>query len=234
MQKIRSLLAVLCIAFLGAPALSWAQQITCQSRDYQQEFCATGGPIANAWMVVQRSQSPCIQGQTWGFQGNGIWVTQGCEADFGFQTVAGPPGGVFPGGPGGTTVTCESRNYQQQFCPTGRRISGASVANQRSSAACIQGQTWGYQGSDIWVTNGCAADFNVQGGGGFPVLPVNGNIVCESRNYQQAFCSTNRPISGAWLIAQRSRSACIQGRTWGYDSSGIWVTQGCEGEFGVE
>jgi hypothetical protein len=59
-------------------------------------------------------------------------------------------------------------------------------------------------------------------------------MICESRNYQQQYCATGRPISRAWLVAQRSQSACLQGRSWGYDNSGIWVTQGCEGEFAFE
>ncbi len=228
------------VASLCAPAVAWSQQITCDSRNYQQEFCPTGVPIARAWMVVQRSKSPCIEGQTWGYQSNGIWVNQGCEADFAFQSTGGPPAVVAQGRPGANRVTCESRNYQQQYCPTGQQITGAWVIEQRSSAPCIQGQTWGYQNNDIWVTQGCAADFGVQGYGAPayiappPIMPSVGNIICESRDYQQAFCPTARPIGQAWLVTQRSRAACLQGRTWGYDSGGIWVTQGCEGQFGFQ
>ena len=111
------------------------------------------------------------------------------------------------------------------------------MIEQSSSAPCIQGETWGYQGANIWVTQGCAGEFGVQSFGPPVVvapLPVSGNIICESRDYQQAFCPAGRRIGSAWLIAQRSRAACIQGRTWGYDSNGIWVSQGCEGEFGVQ
>lgn len=35
------------------------------------------------------------------------------------------------------------------------------------------------------------------------------------------------------LIRQISRSACIQGRSWGYDHRGVWVDRGCEAEFEV-
>jgi Protein of unknown function (DUF3011) len=30
----------------------------------------------------QRSGSPCVQGQTWGWDRRGIWVDRGCRADF--------------------------------------------------------------------------------------------------------------------------------------------------------
>jgi hypothetical protein len=227
-----SLTATLCL-----PGIASAQQITCESKNYQQEFCATGGTVTRAWLVAQRSRAPCIEGQTWGYQNNGIWVNQGCEGDFGFQAVAAP---VAPVAPGGFSVTCESRNYQQQNCPTGLLITNAWLTQQISSAPCIQGRTWGFVNGDIWVTQGCSGQFSVQGRGAPaavmppPYVPANGTLVCESRDYQQAFCPTGRRVSSAWLVAQRSRAACLQGRTWGYDQGGIWVTQGCEGEFGFE
>ena len=228
--------ALILFSLLCAPTVASAQQITCESVNYQQAFCPTGVTITRAWMVVQRSRSPCIEGQTWGFQNNGIWVNQGCEADFAFQVAGGGSGR-----PGTNQVTCESQNYQQQYCPTGQQIANAWLIEQRSSAPCIQGRTWGFQGSDIWVTQGCAADFGVQGHGGppvgvapRPVIPSVGTMICESIDYQQQFCGTARPIGRAWLVAQRSLSACMQGRTWGYDEGGIWVSQGCQGEFGFE
>ena len=59
--------------------------MTCESRNYQQAFCPVRPLIARAWLDEQRSQSTCIQGETWGFQGNGIWVTNGCSGVFAFQ-----------------------------------------------------------------------------------------------------------------------------------------------------
>lgn len=239
MKKIWLYLALSLVTSVFLPAVASAQQLTCASRNYQQEFCPTGVTITRAWLLAQRSTAPCIEGQTWGHQNNSIWVTQGCEGDFGFQGVAAPPVVVVPARPGSMRINCESRDYQQQYCPTGQQIVNAWVIEQISSAPCIQGRTWGFQNNDIWVTQGCAADFGIQGRGSPPVVAVPqpyypATMVCESRNYQQNFCATARPITRAWLIAQRSRSACMQGRTWGYDEGGIWVTQGCEGEFGFE
>ena len=241
MNKICLTLVLSLVSLLCVPNVASAQQLTCESRNYQQEFCPTGVSITRAWMVAQRSRSPCIEGQTWGYQGNSIWVNQGCEGDFAFQGVAGPPVIVAPGRPGVNRITCESQNYQQQYCPTGQLITSAWVIEQRSSAPCIQGRTWGYQNNDIWVTQGCAADFGIQGRGGAPIVvapqpsfPAAASMICESRDYQQQFCATGRPIGRAWLIAQRSRATCVQGQSWGYDQGGIWVTQGCEGEFGFE
>ena len=88
MKKIWLCMVFSLLSMLWVPTIANAQQLTCESRNYAQEFCPTGIQITRAWMLVQRSRSPCIEGQTWGFQGNGIWVNQGCEGDFGFQGVA--------------------------------------------------------------------------------------------------------------------------------------------------
>jgi hypothetical protein len=56
--------------------------------------------------------------------------------------------------------------------------------------------------------------------------------VCESRNYQYAFCPTGS-VSRAQLVRQISQSPCIEGSTWGIQHNGIWVDGGCEGEFEV-
>lgn len=56
-------------------------------------------------------------------------------------------------------------------------------------------------------------------------------IQCESRDYQYQFCATPDGVTRARIVEQRSRSACIEGRSWGYDRRGIWVSAGCEGLF---
>ena len=37
----------------------------------------------------------------------------------------------------------------------------ARMVNQKSKSACIEGQSWGWDRSGIWVTRGCRADFQV-------------------------------------------------------------------------
>jgi hypothetical protein len=130
------------------------RQVACDSRDYQQQFCPAGRRVSRAWLVEQRSQSACIQGRTWGYQQDGIWVSGGCSGLFAVEG-GGPP----PGPPGINRVACESRDYQQSFCPAGPRVARAWVVEQRSQAPCVNGQTWGFQGNGIWVNQGCSAIF---------------------------------------------------------------------------
>jgi len=38
---------------------------------------------------------------------------------------------------------------------------------------------------------------------------------------------------GVRLVTQKSDAACVQGRTWGYTTNGIWVDRGCRADFEV-
>src|SRR5438046_85500 len=57
------------------------QGLYCASDDGQRHYCNidTRGGVS---LVRQRSGSPCIQGQTWGYDRRGVWVDRGCRADF--------------------------------------------------------------------------------------------------------------------------------------------------------
>lgn len=61
----------------------------------------------------------------------------------------------------------------------------------------------------------------------------DGHIVrCVSRDFRDGFCRV-KIRHGAQIVRQISRNPCRYGRTWGYDSRGIWVTNGCVAEFRV-
>jgi hypothetical protein len=57
-----------------------SQWVRCESRDYQEAYCPTGG--GRAFLVRQVSRAQCIEGRTWGQNRRGIWVNNGCAADF--------------------------------------------------------------------------------------------------------------------------------------------------------
>ena len=56
-------------------------------------------------------------------------------------------------------------------------------------------------------------------------------VQCESREYQYQFCPIPQGATRVTLVEQRSRSACIEGRSWGWDRRGVWVSNGCDGVF---
>jgi len=58
-------------------------------------------------------------------------------------------------------------------------------------------------------------------------------VTCNSNDNKYTHCSTNS-TGYVTLHKQLSKSQCRQGSTWDYDRHGIWVDQGCRGEFLVE
>jgi hypothetical protein len=133
-----------------------------------------------------------------------------------------------------TDVRCESRNFQHQFCPVNGDVTGARLVSQESRSACVQGRSWGWNSSGVWVTNGCTGRFRVDAF--VPPPPGFGpqRISCDSRNFQYEFCSVGVRVVNASLVRQRSRSACVLGRTWGWRADGIWVSEGCQGDFQLQ
>jgi len=131
--------------------------VNCASRDFQHNFCATDARILSASIVRQISRASCVLGRNWGWRGNGIWVSEGCEADFRIRTEFRPQ----PPAPGPGVTVCESHEYRYNFCPTGP-VRSVQLVEQRSQAPCIQGRTWGWRHDGIWVDNGCEALFRVR------------------------------------------------------------------------
>ena len=146
---------------------AWAQSgitaqngrnVTCASDDGKRHLCRVD-TSRGVTMTNQRSGSPCIQGQTWGYTRSGIWVDRGCRADFYLASNYRP--GPGPGGPGyggGQIITCSSNNGKRNYCAADTSR-GVRLTNQRSGSPCVQGQTWGYDNRGIWVDRGCRADF---------------------------------------------------------------------------
>lgn len=159
-------------------------------------------------------------------------------------------------GDSGSAIRCESSGPGRTWCsvPVAR---GAAVflVSQLPGAACVEGRTWGWDSRGIWVSQGCNGDFEVRQAGGAPlpphrpaphrpppVSPPGGGpgwggrdeiVRCESDRYRYRLCPVRIGRRGVELARQTSRTRCEFGRTWGWDRRGIWVDEGCSGEFRV-
>jgi hypothetical protein len=60
----------------------YSSSLYCASDDMRRNYCSadTRGGVR---ILRQRSDASCIEGRTWGYDRNGIWVDRGCRADFG-------------------------------------------------------------------------------------------------------------------------------------------------------
>lgn len=62
--------------FVNAPRV-----VICESRSRQRRFCGAG-ISQGAQLRKQLSGSPCEEGRDWGWDARGVWVDNGCRAEF--------------------------------------------------------------------------------------------------------------------------------------------------------
>lgn len=75
----------------AAPAYAATKTITCDSRDFDRVRC----DISNKSVRLKRqlSASSCREGRDWGYDKRGVWVDNGCEAEFEVTQESGLSGG---------------------------------------------------------------------------------------------------------------------------------------------
>jgi hypothetical protein len=255
-------LAGLGVALLGAAAVVHAQRggdyarLTCESRQGREEFCRASidGDVS---VVRQLSDTRCREGETWRWGRDGIWVREGCRAEFEYRRRGGGggwgggsgggwggsggnsgwgggSGGGWGGGGGGLgrdRVTCQSEKDREQFCPA--PIDGdVDVARQLSDTPCVFRKTWNWNRDGIRVWEGCRAEFSYRRRGGELNPAASGlqKVTCQSQKDREQFCPA--PIQGdVRVIRNISDTRCVQGRNWNYTSEGVRVWEGCRAEF---
>jgi hypothetical protein len=203
--------------------------VTCESDEGHARHCAMD-TSRGVQLASQLSQSPCVEGNSWGYDDKGVWVDHGCRADF---SIATPYGDQVQGG---GTVRCESDDGHYRFC-RGDMRGGAVLLRQLSNTPCIEDRSWGTKPQGVWVNHGCRAEFggaaefgdDDEAGGGY--RGATHTVRCESDDGRPHRCDA--AARGARLQKQISNSRCIQGETWGWDPGGVWVTAGCRGDFAV-
>jgi hypothetical protein len=209
----------------GGPP-SGGGEILCESRNDRYTECPT--PFRGQAMVSrQLSSTRCIDGVNFGSRPGMVWVRGGCRARFVENDRYDPPP-VWGGG----EITCESRNNAYRECRTNFR-GPAVISRQLSSQACVEGRSWGNRLGIVWVRYGCRASF-VEGRGGGGGGDDAYTVTCSSDDGRYRTCAWNHDAGRPRLIDQMSSTACIEGRTWGYDRrEGLWVDRGCRGRFGT-
>ena len=55
-------------------------------------------------------------------------------------------------------------------------------------------------------------------------------IVCESKDGQRVQCPATTS-AGVALVKSTGTGSCLLGKSWGYDDTGVWVSDNCGGEF---
>ena len=134
-----------------------------------------------------------------------------------------------PGYRNGNVVRCESTDNRTRQCPIDS-YGRVQLLRQLSGAPCIEGRTWGATGGLVWVAGGCRGEFVAGTGYAQEYTGTGQTVRCESDDGRWRRCAIDTR-GDVEFLRQLSDSACIEGRTWGRDQAGVWVDQGCRGEF---
>ena len=125
-------------------------RVRCESSDRRTNYCNvdTRGGVR---LVHQLSDRDCVRGRNWGVNERGIWVTDGCRAEF-------EVGGSGYGNGYASRFRCESTDNRTRYCNVDTRY-GVEIVRQLSRNACVEGRTWGVSREGVWVSRGCRAEF---------------------------------------------------------------------------
>ena len=231
----RILFTIACLVL--APAAAHAQNynagrdVVCESTDGRYRECRVpfNGP---ADLVRQLSDARCVEGRNWGSRPGVVWVDNGCRGRFSVARQAWP---TWNNSRGQREVLCESKDERYRQCNADFR-GRARISRQLSDNACIEGRSWGQSQGLIWVSRGCRARFEDTGWGNRPGNSgrpdsYGESVTCYSTDNDRRSCPWNARWGRPYLVEQVSDSACVEGRTWGYDGDRLWVDRGCRGRF---
>lgn len=91
------------------------------------------------------------------------WMVALClVASAGTASAQSPAGAADPGAGSApaATVTCSSGPGERQSCAADTSA-GVALLRSTGSATCLLGNNWGYDTTGVWVSDGCAGEFQL-------------------------------------------------------------------------
>lgn len=167
MQSTKRVLAATlsaCLIALGSVvgAAQERRTITVRSQDFGYYYYRvnTGNRVS---LTQQLSRTACEYNRTWGYDYRGVWVDNGCEAEFevgggGSNASSNPSGNTTSDGRREIYVYSPNYNYYKYSVNTDNQV---ELVRQLSNSPCNQNSTWGYDGNGVWVDRGCSGQFLV-------------------------------------------------------------------------
>lgn len=141
-------------AATGAGGVYRPERFVCSAQGGPRRYCPADVGSGAVALVKRIGSAPCVYGKNWSYDRQGVWVSQGCVAEFevGYTDQEWVPE------PQVRYVRCESMEYERTVCDTDG-ATAVTLQRQLSNARCIEGRTWGVERNRVWVDDGCAADF---------------------------------------------------------------------------
>lgn len=123
--------------------------VRCESKDMARVHCDMDTEHG-VQLVRQLSGTSCIRGSEWDIERDGVWVEQGCRAEFASARVLAAPQMR-------RVVRCDS-NGSKVACPVILRGAPVRLLRQRSVWPCKEGRSWGTRRNEIWSRVGAMAN----------------------------------------------------------------------------
>jgi len=236
------------------------QVVRCESRDGLASRCPMD-TSQGVRLVRQVSGSACVQGRTWGYDRDGVWVSGGCRGDFasyynssyygGYGAYGNRDDGYYGNGDYGDGGYADPYaggydgrnndygNYGSASDGNGLIRCDSTEGRLRRCAADTRGGV-----EIVRQISGASCIRGRTWGWDDRGVWVDGGCRAEFRpTYGQGRLVRCESIDGrfrecaaggrggARLVRQLSGSACVEGRTWGSRRGSVWVDGGCRGDF---
>ena len=226
---LRSLVGLTVLLVLtGALALAQNNNVfTCSSDDGQLHSCRvnTERPIQ---FVRQRSNAQCVEGQSYGIDRGGVWVTNGCRADFAVVNSDR----AYNNGYYNPQSTYNNGNYDRDNDRDGYRDQNGNwhPRHHHHDNNGAYGPSGTYNGS---YNNGGYVGNGPQHPTAYYGKYDDGKTTCSAgRGTGPIYCQTDGALSNATVT--KSNGNCQRGQNWDINRDGLWVADGCSAEFRIQ
>lgn len=207
--RVQRVLALGLAAVLVLPQGVRAQEtFRCESRSHQTSYCDvdTRGGIE---LVRQLSHAGCWEGDTWGYDQRGVWVANGCRADFAYGR--------------GHWDQRYRDDYAQDYRHDDRRDDRDNTGAVVAGAVVL-----GLIGAAVLADKHNDDRDDRHDGGRY------GSITCESDDGRYRHCAVRGARGRVEIERVLSRAECRYGQSWGTDRDGVWVDRGCRARFSID
>jgi hypothetical protein len=224
-----------------------SRTVRCESTNSRRTTCRvdTQGGVRIARQI---SHTDCLEGRTWGANSSGIWVSNGCRADFAIGSGRNYRSDDRYGSNryGSNSYSGNGYNgyYSNGYNANYSNRSGYASAgdtsyyinnDHRNGDNVYSDSTYRINSDrdrDAGYGNSYAYNNGYAYGNGYTNRSSSTQIVrCDSTGDGRTYCRNQ--TTGAVTLGRTRSGNCTQGQTWGSDQRGIWVSGDCNADFSI-
>lgn len=198
-----------------------AERITCASDDGQHRYCPAD-TRNGVRLSHQLSRAACRQDESWGYDRRGVWVANGCRAEFELDD-------------GGRHGSASHDDHAAAAIAVALIGAAAIAANHERHEDQRRRDDERYRQDDRYRYDDRYRDDDRWDDARLPTGGGDGQtlVTCASEDGHYRSCPARVGRGRVDIQRQLSRAECRFGRDWGYDGHAIYVDNGCRAEFVV-